>query len=78
MNPKYPDPFGIIIKAYDDRNDIVHRNQMKISSYKEISYISELMVHLIMHWGLLEFKKKFEVNSDLMLISQGKLLLIDE
>lgn len=74
MAPKYNDPFSLILKAYNDRNDIVHRNKMKISSYEEISHISELMNHLIMHWGMLEFKKKFEIDSDFILMSQGKLI----
>lgn len=76
MAPKYSDPLRVILKAYKDRNDIVHRNQMKIYSYQEIEYIANLMNHLIMNWGITKFKNKFKIDSDFILRYQGKLLSI--
>lgn len=73
MGPKYSDPLKILHNAYDNRNDVIHRNQMKISSYNEIASIADFMMHLIIRWGTLDFKKHFDIQSDFRLIYNGEL-----
>ncbi len=67
----FPDPNSMLLKAYHDRHDIVHRNQMVIKSYKEISVISDLMLRLIVYWGTVTFTRTFHITSDNLEIHKG-------
>lgn len=72
---KYPDPYAFLCSIYQNRNDIVHRNTFKMSTYQDLDRVSEFLSHLIMHWGGLIFMQKFNIATDIQLLAAGKIKL---
>jgi hypothetical protein len=69
---KYPNPQECLFETYSFRNDIVHRDEMKLKSYEDLSYRADLLLHLIMKWGMITFTEKFGVTSDFILLANNQ------
>lgn len=68
ITSRFPTPANFLRKIYSDRHDIVHREQLVITKYNELSNISYFLNHIITKWGALYFPKKFGISSDIGLM----------
>jgi len=70
---RFPNPANFLRKIYSDRHNIVHKEQLVITKYDELSDISFFLIHIITKWGAFNFAKKFNISSDISLMYRTKI-----
>lgn len=59
-------------EIYERRHSIVHKNEMSIKNFEDLSKVFNFLNYLIILWGGLVFTKHFNITSDLILSIKDK------